>query len=141
MREVFYKYSNRGMYVTEDNTSFGEDTQLKIVVEPHEFSLELSGEVIRNTSFAGGSVTVSNKGEAGFYNNEGALIAKADEGEGNYRKVLLDWKQDSLCVKFGRMVEVDNYPNCDGEHDRWSEKWETERLVTLSLKDNSIEIK
>ncbi len=141
MREVFYKYTNRGMYVTEDNTSFGEDTQLKIVIEPHQFSLAISGEIIRDTSFAGGSVVVSNEGEASFYNNEGNLIAKADKGEVNYKKIIAEWKQGYLFILFGSIVTVDNYPNCDGESDRWSEEWVTERSVILNLDDNSVQVK
>lgn len=139
MREITYKYSTSGIYLTEDSTLFGEDTALKLIVEPHSFSLTLSGEALRKTSFEGCTVEVENNGGAVFYVN-GRAIAAAEKDDSTFNEVRLKWKQGRVAIEFGQIETVDNYPNCDGEHDRWSEKWVAYRTVALSLDDNSLVI-
>lgn len=141
MRQILYTFSNRGMYITGDDTQFGSDAQLKLVVEPHDFSLAIGGEVLRSSSCGGYSIEVSCQGDAAFYDEGGSLLARAEKGEGSYRQVRLAWRQDVLTLQFGRIITVDHYPNCDGEHDRWGQEWETQRAVTLNLKDNSLTVK
>ncbi len=140
MREILYTFANRGAYVTGQDTAFGEDTHLKLTVEPHDFSLSLGGETLRQSSFRGGSVIVSDTGEAVFYDAEGRKIARAEGGADSYKKVILIWKQDTLSLEFGCVVTVDNYPNCDGESDRWSEEWVAQRRITLFSGKNTPEI-
>ncbi len=141
MREILYKFANRGAYVTEQDTAFGEDLQLKLTVEPHDFSLAVGGEVLRSSSFAGCSVIVSNAGEAVFYDAAEREIARAEAGADSYKKVILHWQQDALSLEFGHVETVDNYPNCDGESDRWSTEWIVQRTVILHIADNSTEIR
>lgn len=141
MKEVLYKYSNRGIYLTEDDTSFGEDFQIKIVAEPHYFSLAISGDILRNTSFGVCTAVVSCDGEVVFYDNDNNIICHAEKGEGCYKKIDFKWKQESISILFGHIETVDYYPNCDGESDRWGTEWVTERTVTLNLEDNSIQVK
>lgn len=139
MREIIYKYDNRGLYQTDDNTSFAGDSHIKIIVEPHDFSIAIGGEVLRSTSYDGGMVIVSCEGEVVFCDNEDNIIGRADKSEDCYAEVRLEWKQDFLSIQFGRIDTVDYYPNCDGEYDRWGKEWVTQRSVTLNLKNNSVE--
>lgn len=140
MKEILYKYNSRGMYTTQDDTSFGEAEQMKLIVEPHDFSLRIGDDVLRSTSCGAYTVLVSDKGEAAFYDSENDLICKTEQGEKTYKSIKLSWKQDYITVEFGKTVEVDNYPNCDGEYDRWSREWVAEHSVILNLKDGSAEI-
>ena len=141
MREIVYKYSTLGAYHTDANTAFGDDTQMEVVVEPHDFSIKLSGEVLRSSSCPGCTARVSRDGEVIFYDGADNVIGRVEKGEDVYPEFRLEWKQDFVTILFGRMVEVDNYPNCDGEYDRWSTAWQTRRTVTLNLKDNTVEVK
>ncbi|MBP3692110.1 MAG: hypothetical protein J6I80_02560 [Clostridia bacterium] len=133
MREIIYKYNNQGIYHTEQDTTFGNDEQLKLVIEPHEFSIAIGNEELRKTSFDGGELIVSCEGEVIFYDANGNVAAKAKKGKERYAAVRLLWKQDLLTVEFGSTQTVDHYPHCDGEHDRWSSKWIAEHTVKIQL--------
>lgn len=138
MREIFYK-NNRGLYQTEDDTSFGADSHLKIIIEPHDFSIAIGNEVLRSSSCKGYSVIVSAEGEVVFYDNENTVLGTADKSENCYEEVLLNWEQDLISIRLGYTATVDYYPDCDGEYDRWGKEWVTKRSVTLNLKNNSVE--
>ena len=140
MREIIYKYNPRGLYQTEDNTSFSNDSHLKIIVQAHNFSLAIGGETLSSSSFGGCVAIVSNKGDVVFFDNESNIIAKVSEDDRSYREVRVDWEQNFISILFGFVDVVDNYPNCDGEYDRWDKVWVTERSVTLNTEDNSVKI-
>lgn len=131
MKEIRYTYDTLGTYVTAEKTAFGGETHLTLVVEPHDFSLELGGETLRATSCEGYRITVSCHGEAAFCAYDGTPIATTPATDGSYRAVRLNWTPTALSVEFGHVEEVDNYPNCDGEHDRWSTCWVAEHVATL----------
>ncbi len=141
MREIIYKFSTGGLYVTEQDTAFGNDPRLKIIVEPHEFSLKIGNDTLRNTAFCGCTAVVSNEGEAVFYDGDGNVIGNAEKCDRLFDRVVLDWKQDYVALLFGHVSTVDHYPNCDGEHDRWGTEWVTERTVMLNAKLNSVEVR
>lgn len=140
MREIIYEYHNRGVYETSDNTVFGEDKELKIILKPHQFSIEISNEVLRKSSCDGYEIIVSNNGEAVFYNSEGNVIAKIEESNENYKEVRVFFKNNTFSIQFGFVDIVDHYPNCDGEYDRYSERWTPERKIDLNPNDNSIKL-
>ena len=140
MKQIIYKYHSSGIYQTEDDTRFDGSQSIKIVVEPHDFSLAVGGEVLRATSCPGYTVEVSPTGGAAFFDKDHNLLAQAAGGAAVYPQVAINWKQDFLTVEFGSIETVDHYPNCDGEHDRWSEKWIVQRSVSLKESDHSIEI-
>ena len=140
MREILYKYNTRGLYQTEDDTTFGGETNLKLVIEPHKFSIAVGGETLRSTAYEGGAVVASRNGGAAFYDHTGALLAKAAESDANYKEIYLRWQPDSLSVQFGQAEQVDYYPHCDGEYDRWGTEWVAQRTVTLHLKDNTVTV-
>ena len=131
MKEIRYTYNTLGTYVTEGDTRFGEDTHLTLVVEPHDFSLKLGGETLRATSCEGYRIVVSCHGETAFCAYDGTPIATTPATDGTYDGVRLCWTPAALTVEFGHTEEVDNYPNCDGESDRWSTRWVTEHTATL----------
>ena len=140
MRQIIYTFNTLGAYETRDNTAFGSDETVQVIVEPHAFSLELSGKVLRSSSCPGCTAEVSRNGGIAFYDGEGTAIGSAPGGAEAYPKFRLEWKQDIITIQFGQMVEVDNYPNCDGESDRWSMEWWNRRAVTLDLRSNTVEV-
>lgn len=141
MREIVYEFAERGMYVTEQNTAFLDDKELKIIVKPHSFSLSVGGDNLRKSSCEGCEIIVSKEGEVSFLDNSGKAIASVSKSDNEFSEVRLDWKQNYLTVLFGKEQTVDNYPNCDGESDRYSVKWVTDRAVTLNQLDNTVETK
>lgn len=138
MRKIIYEYHNRGMYVTSDDTCFGDDKQVEILVNPHDFSISVSGKVLRSTSCDGYKIIVSNQGKTAFYNNEGDLVGQAEESNKSYEEVRVFFEDNTLSVQFGFVDVIDHYPNCDGEHDRYSHRWTPERKIKLNLNDNSL---
>ena len=140
MRQIVYKFNTLGAYETKDSTVFGSDDRLRVIVEPHDFSIAVSGRVLRSSACPGCTAVVCRNGEAVFYDGTDNVVCRAEGGAADYPGFRLDWKQDSISIRFGSMVEVDNYPNCDGEYDRWSMEWLTRRTVTLDLKTNTVTI-
>ncbi len=141
MREIIYKYNRLGSYTTWDDTCFGDQKQLKIVAQPHDFSLEIGDEKLRNTSFAGCTAIVSCDGAVCFYDSDESELAKVDKTQECYKQVVFKWEQGVVTIEFGSTVEVDYYPNCDGEHDRYGTEWAPKRIVKLNLDSNKVEIK
>lgn len=140
MREIRYQFHTLGAYQTEDDTSFAHDEQVKVIVEPHDFSIAIGKEVLRSSSCAGCTAVVSCEGEVVFYDTDDHVIGRADKDENRYEKFFLKWEQDLITIEFGCTVTVDYYPNCDGEYDRWGKEWQTQRKVTLNLKNKTVEI-
>ncbi len=140
MKEVLYKYNNSGAYFTESETVFGNDTEMKLIIEPHKFSISVGGDVLRNTSFDGCTIIVSNSGEVVFYDNDNNILGKTDGCDELYKEVKFVWEQDCISVLFGQTETVDYYPNCDGEYDRYGKEWITNRLVTFDYKKNTVKI-
>ena len=139
MREIHYCFNSLGLYETKDST-FLDQPQLKIMMDPHKFSIAIGGEVLRSSSCKGYQVEVSRKGAVTFYDQESNRIAGTEETDRTFEKVLLSWKQGSVCIEFGKVEEVDYYPNCDGEFDRWGTTWCPERKVTLDEITNALTI-
>ena len=129
------------MYEPTADTSFAGSTRMKLIVEPHDFSLAINGQVLRSSSCSGYAVEVTCDGGAVFFDSDRREIACVEAGNQSYKKVKLQWQQDSLTLLFGFLDEVDYYPNCDGESDRWGHEWVTQRTVTLNLPDHSITIR
>lgn len=124
--------------MADQKAVFGNENQLRLVIKEHEFELKLSNEILRSSSCKGYAVEVTSNAQATFYDSNGNLIAKNNGVDGSFAQVEVAWSQDKLSLNFGRVTTIDNYPNCDGEYDRYSEKWVTEHTVTLNFSDNSI---
>ena len=64
------------------------------------------------------------KGHAAFYDAEDILLAEGDvpaeeDGKGVYTQLACRVEGDAITLQFPICQWIDNYPHCDGEHDRW----------------------
>lgn len=64
------------------------------------------------------------KGTVEFFNTDGILLAKCElppvgDGKGKYQEVCLTVENKLIVLDFPLYKWIDNYPHCDGEHDRW----------------------
>lgn len=141
MKDIIYSFNNRGCYLSDKTAVFETETYLRLIIEPHNFELKVSEDVLRKSSCAGYIIEVSRKGEVHFCDYNENPVASSDETQKEFEQVKFLWKREQLCLEFGRIVTVDYYPNCDGEYDRWGKEWVTQHTVTLNLKDNSVEVK
>lgn len=140
MREIIYKFNNLGTYTTEQSTVFADETELKLIIEPHDFSLKVGEDVLRTSHCEKYVINVLKNGEAVFYDSDSKEIAHADKTDAKFDEVRFVWEQDVLNIQFGHVETVDYYPNCDGESDRWGREWICERMVTLELESHSLKI-
>lgn len=133
MKEFICKFIGNGYYFEDNKTtvSFGEETDLRIVVEPIDYEMKIGNEVLSKANCKGYRIDISNKGGVIFHDYDGNLISQKPDGEEVYKEAKFIWKKDYICVEFGQTEEVDYYPNCDGEHDRWGVKWVADYTVTL----------
>lgn len=138
MREIIYQFNSLGAYQTEQNTVFGSDTHLKLVIEPHEFSIAVGGEVLRNSSCEGFVIDVTEAGAVRICDAENRILASAEGTNRKFRQVEFVWRQELLQLNFGSVQTVDYYPNCDGEHDRWGTEWVTEYAVRFDTASGQI---
>lgn len=63
-------------------------------------------------------------GSVEFFDRDDTLIAAGsvspdDSGRKVYEDVICQVKDDVLILQFPIYEWLDNYPHCDGEHDRW----------------------
>ena len=140
MKEVVYTFHPRGCYLPDTAAVFADGDPLRLVIRPHEFSLTLSGESLRSSACPGYIIQVSPKGATQVCNGEGRLLAETDDGDTVYKEVRFSWTPTALTVQFGRVTYVDNYPHCDGEHDRWEEKWLSMRTVTVHTETYAVTV-
>ncbi len=64
------------------------------------------------------------KGRVDFFDCEDILLASFDipaqtGGKETYNEVLCGVENNTVILKFPIVEWIDNYPNCDGEYDRW----------------------
>lgn len=65
-------------------------------------------------------------------------LPKQAGGKEKYTEVLCGVENSVIKLKFPIVEWIDNYPNCDGEHDRWDTK--TIGYHTLTFDCNTTEI-
>ena len=49
-------------------------------------------------------------------------ITREESGKAVYESVMLKAEGDVITISFPVCEWIDNYPNCDGEHDRWDSR-------------------
>jgi hypothetical protein len=140
VKEITYTFNNLGCYLPDQTPSFGAEKHLKLIVKPHQFELKLSNEVLRSSKCDGYIIEVSHRGGVRFYDKENTLLTETAETENEFAQVGLSLKQDKLLLSFGQEETVDHYPNCDGEHDRYSTKWVSMYEVSLDTVKNKAEV-
>ncbi len=67
------------------------------------------------------------KGDIAFFDGEGAELAAVKMpaqtgGREVYEDVFCSVDRVSIILRFPIVEWIDNYPHCDGEHDRWDSK-------------------
>ncbi|MBQ4037023.1 MAG: hypothetical protein IJC84_02740 [Clostridia bacterium] len=138
MREIRYEFQRLGGYQTKDNTDFGDEKILKLIVEPHEFSLKLGDDTLRSSSCRGYVILASSNGEVNFQDLDGNELVWIPERDQSYRSVRLLWQEGRLLLQFGSYQTVDLYPHCDGESDRWETRWVSGRELSLDPETDSV---
>jgi len=133
VKEYVYEFVRYGYFLKDagQSTSFAQEPQARLIIEPQEYELKLSGEVLTKASCKGYTIEITDMGAARFFDWEGNLIASSEPTRKAFREFRFEWKQDGLRVIFGHKETQDNYPNCDGESDRWSTVWVADYGVAL----------
>ena len=72
-------------------------------------------------------VTIDAKGQLSFSEMNGEFsvccaIDSEESGKGVYESVVLKAVDNVITISFPVCEWIDNYPNCDGEHDRWDSR-------------------
>lgn len=83
------------------------------------------------------------KGSVEFYDTDDVLIASGsvpvkDSGKGLYMDVACRSENDRIELRFPIYEWIDNYPNCDGEHDRWDTRIVGYHTLVLDLTTGSV---
>jgi len=64
-----------------------------------------------------------------------AKLPAVEGGKEVYEEVVCEAKENLIILKFPTYEWVDNYPHCDGEHDRWSTRKIGEETVKFDCKN------
>jgi hypothetical protein len=131
MKEFVYTYQSRGYFLSngEAAAAFGDETRVRLIIEPQDYEMKLSGETLRKVSCSGYTIEITNTGGVRLLDHQDRLLASVEEIGQAFRAFCFRWEQDVLQVCFGEVRYIDHYPNCDGEYDRWSCRWVTEYRV------------
>lgn len=83
------------------------------------------------------------KGSVEFYSMDDKLIAAGsvpavENGKGVYEDIRCQAESGLIRLRFPIYEWIDNYPNCDGEHDRWDTRIVGYHTLTLELSTGSI---
>ncbi len=65
-------------------------------------------------------------------------LSEQTGGKGTYSEVLYIADDDKITLKFPIVKWIDNYPNCDGEHDRWDTKTIGYHTLVFDIQTNEI---
>ncbi len=86
---------------------------------------------------------INAKGSAEFYGADDSLLAKGevsknDGGREVYEEVFCRVNGNEITLKFPIYEWIDNYPNCDGEHDRWDTRKIGEHTLEFDFAEKKI---
>ena len=86
---------------------------------------------------------ISANGSAEFYYTDNSLLAKGevpknDGGREVYEEVSCQVVENEIILKFPIYEWIDNYPNCDGEHDRWDTRKIGENILKFDYIENKV---
>lgn len=90
-------------------------------------------------------VNIDAKGNAEFFNLTGELlksveIQKQTGGKEVYTEILCDVENSAIVLKFPIVEWIDNYPNCDGEYDRWDSKVIGYTTLTYNIETQEVTV-
>lgn len=85
----------------------------------------------------------SKTGEIAFCDENGKMLLSAktelpQAGDERFSEVQCTVQGDEIKLGFPQYTYEDNYPHCDGEHDRWTKKISGYRFVCYNYKTNNI---
>ncbi len=125
MKEFVYSFYRYGYFLenSKSNAAFDDEKTVKLIIKPTEYELKISDEVLKKASCKGYIIEITNKGAVRFCDVDNTLIAELNGADTEFKEFNFEWFEDKLRVCFGQTETVDNYPNCDGEYDRWSTTW------------------
>ena len=88
---------------------------------------------------------VQASGHVDYYDLNDELLASADapsvdSGREVYEEVSCEVVGNTIIIGFPIVKWIDNYPNCDGEHDRWDSVIIGYNTVNFDISDNTVEI-
>lgn len=83
------------------------------------------------------------KGAVEFYNVNDELLAtgevsKVESGRQVYEEVCCEADENAVIIRFPIVEWIDNYPHCDGEHDRWDSRIIGYHTLKLDRLTNSV---
>lgn len=83
------------------------------------------------------------KGAVEFYNINDELLAAGEvsaveSGRQVYEEVCCEADENAIIIRFPIVKWIDNYPHCDGEHDRWDSKIIGYHTLKLDRLTNSV---
>ena len=86
---------------------------------------------------------INASGHINFYDEKDELLTSADaqavdSGKGVYESVVLKVSGNVITVSFPVCEWIDNYPHCDGEHDRWDSRVIGYNDVSFDITNNAI---
>ncbi len=86
------------------------------------------------------------KGKVEIYNVNGQIEAigelpEVEIGKQVYEEVCCDVKDSRIIMSFPTYTWIDNYPHCDGEHDRWETRKIGEKVLTFDLQNKTVAVK
>lgn len=89
------------------------------------------------------TAVIQAKGHVAFYDADDTLIAEGqvptvDDGKGVYEQVGCCADDTQITLRFPICQWIDNYPHCDGEHDRWDSKIVGYHTLTLDRATRTI---
>lgn len=125
-----------------------------------DYIINLSENTTKEIQIASGYISVTNillenenialeisaNGTIVFYPPDDAKPIKAelpdsDGGREVYENVVIRKEDDNIIVSFPVYQWIDNYPNCDGEHDRWDTVTIGYHDVVYDLSNSTVSIK
>lgn len=88
---------------------------------------------------------INAKGIVEFYDINDTLLAKGelpenDGGKNVYEEIFCQAENGVITIKFPILEWIDNYPHCDGEHDRWDSKKIGEHILVFTPKTGLLEL-
>lgn len=83
------------------------------------------------------------KGTVEFYDDSDCSLASAnlpkiESGKGVYQDITCFADTNSIKLQFPIYKWIDNYPNCDGEHDRWDTVIIGQNTIEFNLANKTI---
>lgn len=89
------------------------------------------------------AVRIYAQGRAEFLDLEGNLLASGKVqpqtgGREVYEEVVCEADENTVTLRFPIVKWIDNYPNCDGEYDRWESVIIGYNTVSFDRKNNAV---